>query len=293
LTFADTLKRKIAYEYIEQDQNLNLSEEQRKTIKKELRNAEGSLRELIRRLYRTIVIPVKEGLKDSDLGIPTFGEEKALDQEVYEKLRYDQEIIENIAPLVLKEKYLLGRDYVSTEQLYQSSLKTPGETRPINKAVLELGISLGVQKGLFGLGELEDGNPVCRYFKEQTSIAFSSNEVLICELICDQQTKREDKPVSDSEQYKIPGIDISPEESDKTREIERGLQIGTKDEIQIKFKIPRGKVASIMGVMNLLQSKFENLEIELIATDGSISEQDYDDKIIEAFRQLGITLDEK
>jgi len=124
LTFADTLKRKIAYEYIEQDQNLNLSEEQRKTIKKELRNAEGSLRELIRRLYRTIVIPVKEGLKDSDMGIPTYGEEKALDQEVYEKLRYDQEIIENIAPLVLKEKYLSGRDYVLTEQLYQSSLKT-------------------------------------------------------------------------------------------------------------------------------------------------------------------------
>jgi len=99
LTFADTLKRKIAYEYIEHDQNLNLSEEQRKTIKKELRNAEGSLRESIRRLYRTIVIPVKEGLKDSDMGIPTYGEEKALDREVYEKLRYHQEIIENIAPL--------------------------------------------------------------------------------------------------------------------------------------------------------------------------------------------------
>lgn len=38
-------------------------------------------------------------------------EEKALDHEVYKKLRYDQKIIENIAPLVMKEKYLLGRDY--------------------------------------------------------------------------------------------------------------------------------------------------------------------------------------
>lgn len=95
-----------------------------------------------------------------------------------------------------------------------------------------------------------------------------------------------------SETYNKPGTDVSPEESDKTREIERGLQIGTKDKIQIKFKIPKGKVASIMGVMNLLQSKFENLEIELIATDGSISEQDYDDKVIEAFRQLGIKLRE-
>lgn len=93
-------------------------------------------------------------------------------------------------------------DYVLIEQLYQSSLKTPGETRPINKAVLEFGISSVVQKGLFGLGELEEDNPVCRYFKEQTSIAFSGNEVLISESICDQQTKKEDITAPDSETYK-------------------------------------------------------------------------------------------
>ena len=34
----------------------------------------------------------------------------------------------------------------------------------------------------------------------------------------------------------------------------------------------------------LLQSKFESLEIELVADDGEITEQDYDDKIKEAFR---------
>jgi rubrerythrin len=37
-----------------------------------------------------------------------------------------------------------------------------------------------------------------------------------------------------------------------------------------------------MGIMNLLQSKFENLEIEILAEDGEISEQDYEDKIKEA-----------
>ena len=47
-----------------------------------------------------------------------------------------------------------------------------------------------------------------------------------------------------------------------------------------------------MGIMNLLQSKFENLEIEIMATDGSISDQDYEDKIMEAFRQLGIFPDD-
>lgn len=42
----------------------------------------------------------------------------------------------------------------------------------------------------------------------------------------------------------------------------------------------------------LLQSKFESLEIELVADDGEITEQDYDDKIKEAFRQLGVGVDE-
>lgn len=48
-----------------------------------------------------------------------------------------------------------------------------------------------------------------------------------------------------------------------------------------------------MGVMNLLQSKFDNLEIEVIASDGEISEQDYEGKIKEAFRQLGVDIDER
>jgi hypothetical protein len=48
-----------------------------------------------------------------------------------------------------------------------------------------------------------------------------------------------------------------------------------------------------MGVMNLLQSKFDRLEIELLAEGGEISESDYDNKIEEAFRQLGIKLNER
>ncbi len=48
-----------------------------------------------------------------------------------------------------------------------------------------------------------------------------------------------------------------------------------------------------MGVMNLLQSKFNTLEIQLNAKDGSISPQDYEDKIKEAFRQLGIEVEER
>ena len=67
----------------------------------------------------------------------------------------------------------------------------------------------------------------------------------------------------------------------------------TREKIQLRFSVPKGKVANIMGVMNLLQTKFETLQIELSAKDGNMSEQDYEDKIKETFRQMGIEVDEK
>ena len=48
-----------------------------------------------------------------------------------------------------------------------------------------------------------------------------------------------------------------------------------------------------MGELNLLQSKFDLLEIELIAKQGEISKQDIEDKIQETFRQLNIDCDMK
>jgi hypothetical protein len=287
--FINTMKRKIAYESIEKDKNLNLSDEQKKEVKKELKKTENNLKESIRRFYRMVAVPDKDGLKSNDLGIPTYGEEKGLSQEVYDKLRSDGEILEKIAPLVLREKYLTGREYVSTEQLYHSSLKTPGETRTINRTIWEQGISEGVSKGLFGLGDLESTKPVCRYFKEKATVAFSGNEILICEALCCEQSKKEEITLPSKHEELKETHDIDKYKKETKQE----SLIKTRNEIQLRFKVPKGKIANIMGVMNLLQSKFESLEIELIATDGAISEQDYEDKIREAFRQLGIELDEE
>ena len=288
--FTNTIKRKIAYEYIEQDQNLNLNEEQKKEVRKELKKAESDVKESIRRLYRVVAIPTKEGTKEIDLGIPTYGEEKVLDQEVLDKLRSNGEVLVRIAPLVIKEKYLSANVHVSTEQIYQSALKTPGETRLTDRSVLEQGITEGVCSGLFGLGELVDGKPVCRYYREQPSIAFSGSEVLISEALCIEQMKKKE-PIAAT-----PGTILEPGPSE-IREPEAPWVKGvpttqTKKVVQLRFQLPKGKVAGIMGVMNLLQSKFDMLEIELVATDGEISEQDFEDKIKESFRQLGIEVDE-
>ena len=74
---------------------------------------------------------------------------------------------------------------------------------------------------------------------------------------------------------------------------ETATAVQGKNRVHLRFNVPKGKVAQIMGVMNLLQSKFDILEIEIDATNGEISDQDYEDKVKESFRQLGIEPDEK
>ncbi|MCD6220908.1 ATP-binding protein, partial [bacterium] len=144
IQFINVLRRKLAYEAIEKDKTLKLSEEQRKEVAKEMKKLDESITELLYRCYRKIHLSVREGLKDIDLGIPTYGEEKPLDEQIYEKLRAEGEILEKIAPLVIKEKYLKDKDYVLTEKLYKSAFTTPGEPRVLNKKIWEEAISEGV-----------------------------------------------------------------------------------------------------------------------------------------------------
>ena len=291
--FIYNLKKKIAYDYIQQDAGLKLSEEQKKEIEREIKIINKDLKEFIRKFYRMVALPDKSGVKEIDLGIPTYGEDKPIDQEIYEKLRNDGEILEKVSPIVINEKYLLGRDWVLTVQLYQSSSKTPGEPRIINRDVLEQSLIEGIGKGLFGLGKLQDNEPVCLYFKETPSvIAFSGDEIVIKEEICKKQKEAQEVEEQKSEKKR------EPQTSDKGADFVAGTVIDDEKErvrykIDLKFQVPKGKVSNIMGMLNYLQSKFENLKIEVSATEGSLSEQEYEDKIEEALRQSGIILDEE
>ena len=279
--FYSQLRKIIAYEAISKDRTLNLSAEQQTEVRTELRKATDELNDRLRRYYRAVFIPTKEGLKESDLGLPTYGVSKKLDEAVYDKLRLDREILESVHPLVIKERYLKTDESVSTEQLYQSSAKTPGEARVLDQG-WESGIREGVEQGLFGLGELEAGKPVCRYFKKRpSSIAFSGSEVIIREDICiAQEEVEEEKPPDRPPDWPPPPPPPPPP------------PIDGRDSVRLKFSIPKGKVSGLMGVMNLLQSNFDNLQIELLATKGQMSNQDYEDKIKEAFVQLGIDPEE-
>jgi hypothetical protein len=283
-SFSDALKRKIAYEQIETDKTVNLTNEQRKELGKNLSREIDNLQDAVRRLYRLVYVPSKDGIKEIDMRIPTYGEKRTLDQDVYERLRQEGEVLEKIAPLVIMEKYLKDKDHVKLRQIHDSMLKTPGERRVVNPSTLEEGIRLGVKQGFFGLGEMqEDGSINCRFFREEPTVSFSDSEVLIKDSVCLAQR-----------QMPQPTAEPAPTAGEAGVKWSRPSEISAKlmSELELKFKVPRGKISQIMGVMNYLQSKFQSLEMEIRAREGSLSEDDYANKIREALKQLGIEIEE-
>ncbi len=289
-----TLRKQLAYESLADDKTLNLTSEQQKEVKGGIKKAQGDLNEALRRAYRQLFIPASDGFKEIDLGIPTYGEDRRLDEEVYEKLRIEGDILEAIAPLVIKERYLRNQKYVSTEQLAQASLRTPGEARVINRAAWEQGISEGVRQGLFGLGELEGDQPVCRCFKEKPFVGLAGSEVIIQAEICQAQREPEPKVIREgTTEGGTVVISGGKEPAGGERPSPGGKEVPGRQHLRMQFVVPKGKVSGLMGIMNLLQHKFSRLEVVLNAKDGQITDQEYDDKIEEAFRQLGIEVREE
>src|SRR5208283_4643052 len=78
----------------------------------------------------------------------------------------------------------------------------------------------------------------------------------------------------------------------KTEKETGGSQTSLTDmkALRLSFTIPMGKVSNILGVINFLTNRFKRVDITIEAHDGSLSEQDYENKIKEAFEQIGVEL---
>lgn len=287
ITFENELRKYLAYQQIEKDKTVTLREEQRNKIKNEIKRIEGSLNQFIRDNYRIVAIPQKDGFKEEDIGVPTYGAVKEIDLEVYEALLSKGEILDKLSPIVIKNKYLeKDEKYISIEQLAFSFYRTPGEIRPISRSVIKESISEGVMRGIFGLGEVGVDNIKITYFKEIPEIYFNEGEIIISEEICKQKIegKEKDSVVSQTiygsterEELKLEGLP----------------QISKKHNVKLKFYIPKGKVSEIMRIINYLQEKFNLIIMEIEARNGEISEKDYEMRVAEALRQLGIELKEE
>ncbi|MEM4317790.1 MAG: hypothetical protein QXQ68_07005 [Candidatus Nitrosocaldaceae archaeon] len=276
----NSLRRKIAFEDLQRDSSLSLSEEQKREIKNSLRKEEENIQSKIMEVYRLIYVARKDRLEELDLGIPTYGFEVNLPDKVFERLKSDGIIIERIAPQVLKERYLKGKEYVSTKNIYENSLKTLGEDRILSKSALEESLKEGIMQGMFGLGEFKDEKIIPVYWKKHPIVGFDEDEILIDGTICEKEfeTKPEERVLE--ERVKI---ETTIDEIAKKEDISR-LELPT-------IKIPKGKVSQLLGLLNYIQSKFDDVEIKITAREGAIKKEDYENKIKETLRQLGINIE--
>jgi len=286
--FTHQMKKKIAYELIIKAPNLNLSPDQRKEIKKELDKLDANLFESLRKYYRMVAIPNKDEFKIIDLGVPTYGDTKSL---FFKYLVFNTTgaTLSRISSSFTSLSYTSSiNDFVSTAAIYQSTLSTPGEFRLSKRTVLENSIVQGVQLGLFGLGIITDDKPICNHFKQSAMVYFDSSEILIKDSICIEQKK---KPETESSTQPTTGPQETPTgEKDKPTEPPKQLAL---EQLSLNFILPKGKVSSLMGILTYLQTKYENLEFDISASNGKLTKQEYEDKIEEALRQIGIILKEK
>jgi hypothetical protein len=283
-------RRRIAYDMIVKDSALNLATEDRKTIQETMKKEDDALKRQIRMLYRLVFVPAKgETLKPVDLGIPTYGEKKSLDDSVYERLRMDGEICEKISPAVLANKYLSEKNYAKTKQIYESLLKTPGEDRPNSVESVKFGIREGVKQAIFGLGILVGEELKCMHFPGDVmpEVTFEENEVIIDQKTSESLKTQLDKGRQTEEPIPggLGGISKGSEPSSLTAV---GSTIAGIPEIQITIDVPRGQVSQIMGLMNFLQQKYQTLSLQIRATDGTMSDEELSDHIKETLKQLGI-----
>jgi len=320
-SFEDFLKKKLAWQLIEKDKTLRLTEAQKKEVKENIKTAETDSKENIRDLYRIVFVPAKDGLKEIDLGRLTYGTDISIDKEIYDRLRNEGEVLPRLEPLTIKEKYLKDKDFVETKNILESFFKTPGEIRIVSDEVLKDSIKEGVRQGLFGIGGIEAEKPMCRHFKADFSPALIDGEILIRAELCkskkiisDEETKSYLKKIQESQTIEslnkvikeVSSYELSPEQKEKIEDevkrkrdkLEGSVVPPPKEKYQnisLKLAVPSGKLSDIVRMVTYLKSRFNqvDIKIEISTQNGEIAISDYEDKIKEALSQANVHVEEE
>jgi hypothetical protein len=283
--FESFLKRKLAWQLVEEDKTLSLTPEQKKEVKETIKKAGNEVKEYLRNIYRIVLLPSRDKFTEIDLGIVTYGADTTIDREIYERLKSEGQILEKLAPLSLREKYLKDRDYVETKNIIESFFKTPGEMRPVSDDVLRNCIQEGIRQGLFGLGDVEDGKPIYRHFKVECTPELTEGEILIRADLCKPPEKEDYEPEEDM-------LTDKGESREKVKTEEYGKKYHT---IRLKLDVPTGKLSDIVRVIPYIKSKFNKVDVkvEISAVNGEMSVSDYEDKIREAIKQAEVKIEDE
>lgn len=284
--FENWLRKKMAWQKILNDRTLKLTDSQRSEVVKAIKDSKRNERSQLRTYYRTVLLPDKGGVKEIDLGIPTYGEDKKLSEEVLERLKAEGEVLEKMAPLFISERYLTKNDYVETLNLWKSFLTTPGEPRA-SKGVVAQAIKEGVKSGLFGIGMLENGEPKCIKFKVVPEVYFSEKEIIVKKELC----KEEEAPPSKVTTITPKPTPVTPTPPPIPKPPEKFYS-----EVHLSFRVPKGKFSDVYrGVIQPLERGFEETEIkiEIKAKKGGISKSEYEDTVKETLFQINAEIEEE
>jgi len=299
-SFHGFIRKVLALRSIEADKSLNLTENQKKEVKEKIKLYEQRAYEELRKYYRSVFIPEKDGFKHIDLGIPQVGESH-IDSEVYSRLRSEGEILEKLSPKVIKEKYLSDKSYVEIKKLFEAFLRTPGEIRIVSEDVFRKSIMEGIKQGLFGLGYVKDGGLEVICFHEDVPFNFDDDAVIIKGELCqskvpfaeDENRPGETKSVGFEGHgpifIKNGGSTVG--DAEKTVSTWKHKPSDKYKKLYLKLRVPRGKMSDLTRVVNKLNESFNNCEVmvEIKAEGGEISDFVYEN-IREALNQANIVV---
>lgn len=193
-------------------------------------------------------------------------------------------IRENITQEDILRDYLMENEAISTSQPFQYDPQSTNDSRPL-RDTWEAAIREGIQKGTFGLGDKLGDELIPRVFmQEPSTIALSDNEVLIQASLC---TRVIVEPASSNP----PETDENINPPDNEGRVYPPPSGESKKAIGIRFTLPQGKVSDVAPYLNQLQSNFQNMQLELKATNGEIPLEAYEE-LKEKFEELGIDVEE-
>lgn len=173
---------------------------------------------------------------------------------------------------------------ISTSQPFQYNPQSANEPRPLRRA-WETAIHEGVREGTFGLGDKIDDELIPRVFRQEPSIiGLSDNEVLIQASLCTGLIAHPPQPDLVPTGNQGGAVTPPPGQGPTSAGLPRKA-------INIRFTLPQGKVSNVAQHLNQLQASFQNMQIELKASDGEISQDAYEE-LKENLRELEIEIEE-
>ncbi len=300
ISFETWLRKKLAWESIAKDKSLNLTPAQKREVEKNVKEFKKDERNQLRRFYRLVYVPAKE-FREIDLGIPIFGDDRNITNEILERLKAEGEIIEKMSPYLILEKYLAGKDYIEIKQLYKTLLTTPGEPR-ISKENFIKSIRNGVTEGIFGFGVVKDGTAECLKFKEMPDVSLQDYEAIIKKELCEKGEYEIEKTEAKGKvRGGVPEVYVTPTSKSTATEdvtqVPSVFQESVINNIILEVKVPKGKFSEFYKyVLKSIENSFvkSDVIIRIEAEKGSLKKSDYENKVKETLYQINAEIiDEK